>query len=285
MLRRIIRRGIRFARKLGVQGPFLAKVAEPVIQHMGPKYPELEEHRRFVLRALELEEERFQQAIDLGLPLLEQELVPFHHSIANTGGTGDSLTELSERIPLGVREKVAALMSEPAGRSWLEQAISGPEAFLLYDTHGFPLELTQEIAREHGLEVDLEGFEAEMEAQRQRGRAAGHKFGGGRDLHRTYEALGVDATDFLGYDTLEAESVVVGLLADGSPVQQAGQGQRVEVVLRETPFHPEGGGQVGDTGTIESAGGRLRVGDTQRPVAELIVHRRHGGGGRYLGGR
>ena len=265
VLRRIIRRAVRFARKLGVQGPFLGRVAEAVIEQMGAQYPELEEHRRFVLRALELEEEQFSSAIAVGLPFLE-ELIRLRPSAGSaysgtfTPTSGALVSEVAQALRQGSR--AARLLSE----------ISGREAFFLFDTYGFPLELTQEIAREHSLEVDVEGFEREMEAQRARGRAAGQKFGGGRDVQRAYEALGVDATDFLGYDTVDAESVVVGMLADGAPVQRAGQGQRVELVLRETPFYPEGGGQVGDTGVIEAPGGRLQVHDTQRPVGELIVH-------------
>ena len=265
VLRRIIRRAVRFARKLGVQGPFLGRVAEAVIEQMGAQYPELEEHRRFVLRALELEEEQFSSAIAVGLPFLE-ELIRLRPSAGSaysgtfTPTSGALVSEVAQALRQGSR--AARLLSE----------ISGREAFFLFDTYGFPLELTQEIAREHSLEVDVEGFEREMEAQRARGRAAGQKFGGGRDVQRAYQALGVDATDFLGYDTVDAESVVVGMLADGAPVQRAGQGQRVELVLRETPFYPEGGGQVGDTGVIEAPGGRLQVHDTQRPVGELIVH-------------
>ena len=271
VLRRVIRRGIRFARKLGIEGAYLTQVAEAVIERMGSHYPELVEHQRFVLRSLEAEEERFDEAIALGMPLLQ------------------------EMIELG--EQVAA-----------------KEAFLLYDTYGFPLELTQEIARENGLEVDVAGFEAEMEAQRQRGREAA-SFGGGRDLNRLYGALGVGASEFLGYDAMEADTVVVGLLKDGEPVQRAEAGDEVEVVLQATPFYAEGGGQVGDTGEIrvvlrvpqdertgdertekeglpgqapahgvasdpltlslskgEQTSGTLRVTDTQKPVGDIIAH-------------
>ena len=120
----------------------------------------------------------------------------------------------------------------------------------------------------------MAGFEAEMEAKSQRDRVTGQKFGGGRDLQRTYAALNAADTAFRGYETLEAESVVLGLLQDGAPVQEASEGTKeVEVVLAESPFYPEGGGQVGDTGVIEAPKGRLRVLDTQRPVAGLIAHR------------
>ena len=228
VLRRVIRRGIRFARRLGIEAGFLPEVAAPVIERFGALYPELREHERFVLKTLESEEERFYDAIALGTPVLE------------------------ECIARG-------------------ETISGADAFRLYDTYGFPLELTQEMAREHGLEVDVEGFTRAMEEQRERGRAAA-RFGGGREELRVYEALGVGETAFLGYERIETDTVVAGILKDGDPVQRAETGERVEIVLRETPFYAEGGGQVGDTGTVVASGGSALVSDTQKPIGELIVH-------------
>ena len=228
VLRRVIRRGIRFARKLGIEAGFLPDVAATVIERFGALYPELREHERFVLKTLESEEERFYEAIALGMPVLEE-------CIAR-GGT-----------------------------------IDGADAFRLYDTFGFPLELTQEIAREQGLDVDVAGFERAMEEQRERGRAAA-RFGGGREEIRAYEALDVRETAFLGYDRIETDTVVAAILGDGEPVQRADAGARVEIVLRETPFYAEGGGQVGDTGFIAASGGSVRVSDTQKPFGELIVH-------------
>ena len=148
--------------------------------------------------------------------------------------------------------------------------IAGPAIFLLYDTYGFPPELTAEIAREHDLDVDMEGFEREMKKQRARGRAASH-FDVDFEAQRRYEQF--SQTKFLGYETTTASSEVVGLLVDGASVEEATKDQEVEVVLRETPFYAEGGGQVGDAGEIEGPKGTIRVEDTQSPVAGLIVHR------------
>ena len=149
--------------------------------------------------------------------------------------------------------------------------IVGADAFRLYDTFGFPLELTQEIAREHGLDVDVAGFERAMEEQRERGRAAA-RFGGGREEVRAYEALNVRETAFLGYERIETDTVIAAILKDGEPAQRAVAGELVEIVLRETPFYAEGGGQVGDTGIIAASGGSARVADTQKPLGELIAH-------------
>ena len=235
VLRRLIRRGIRFARKLGLETgkeAVLPLVAEAVIQKMGPIYPNLAEGRDFVLRVLQEEEERFSQVYETGMRILEEMFD-------------------SQRDGL----------------------LAGEQAFLLYDTYGFPVEVTAEIAREHGMEVDMEGFQREMEAQRQRGRVAGERFAGGYDAQRLYQEMGVGQIEFLGYETTTAPSVITGLIVDGQPVNEVSQGQEVEVILRETPFYAEGGGQVGDTGIIEGSKGDIRVEDTQSPVTGVIVHR------------
>ena len=228
VLRRVIRRGIRFARKLELQSPYLAQVADTVLARMGSTYPELLVNQRFVIRTLESEEARFDEAIAAGMPLLE------------------------------------GMLAKGMG-------LDGASAFLLYDTYGFPLELTQEVAREHGIEVDAEGFEREMEAQRQRGRDAAH-FGGDRDEMRLYGNLGVEATVFLGYEEMAADTAVLAIIKDGESVDEAFRGDDVEIILRDSPFYPAGGGQVGDTGTMAAFDGQATVYDTRKPVGDIIVH-------------
>ena len=232
VLRRIIRRAIRYGRRLGLEEPFFTQIAEAAIQRFQDTYPGLATQRDFIMRVVGLEEEGFAQTYERGMGLIE-------------GLLGSN------------QEKVD---------------IPAIEAFTLYDTYGFPPELTAEIAREHGLDVDMEGFEREMEAQRQRGRAA-HAFSGAMEMLPTYENLGVDRVQFVGYQNLHQASVVTALLVDEAPVGHATQGQEVEVVLAESPFYAEGGGQVGDVGTISGPNGRVQVEDTQAPVAGLIVHR------------
>ncbi|MEE9285174.1 MAG: alanine--tRNA ligase-related protein, partial [Dehalococcoidia bacterium] len=136
----------------------------------------------------------------------------------------------------------------------------------------FPPDITQDIAREHGLEVDLAGFEREMEAQRARGRASA-RFGlGDAPSAETYQTLAAGETRFTGYECLFEETVVIGLLADGAPVERASRGQQVEVVLRETPFYAAAGGQVGDTGHLRGGLGAVRITDTHSPIQGLIAH-------------
>jgi len=156
--------------------------------------------------------------------------------------------------------------------------IRGAEAFRLHDTYGFPKELTAEIAHENGLDIDEEGFQKLMEAQRERARAAAKFTAEGPAAG--YDALAELETPFLGYETLTAETTVVALLRDGGQVESASEGEAVEVILRETPFYGEAGGQVGDRGEIVGPHGRVQVDDTHRPTEKLIVHI-----GRVLEGR
>ena len=228
VLRRVIRRAIRYARRIGIEGNFLGEIADATIDKMGKVYPELVNNRDFILTVLRLEEERFQQAFLNGYNMLSEALE-------------------------GV------------------DTLDGGTAFRLWDTYGFPLEMTQEIASEQGVTVDTEGFGREMGAQRQRGRASA-QFGEERAKIRQYESLGVGATQFLGYEQISASSPAVGLIADDEVVSEAAAGQSVEVVLVQTPFYAEGGGQIGDAGTLTGPDGVIEVHDTQAVMPDVIMH-------------
>ena len=228
VLRRVIRRAIRYARRLGIEGNFLGEIADATIEKMGDIYPELVNNREFIHTVLGLEEDRFQQAFQNGYSLLTEEL------------------EGAETLP-------------------------GEVVFRLWDTHGFPVEMTSEIASEQGVQVDMEGFERAMAAQREQSRA-GAQFGDDRAKIRVYESLGVGGTAFLGYETLSASSVVVGLIADDEVADSVSEGQEVEVVMVATPFYSEGGGQIGDAGEISGGDGSIRVHDTQEVMPGLAVH-------------
>ena len=237
VLRRLIRRAVRFGRKLGLTEPFLTDVADVVIQRMGDAYPDLLQNRAFILRILEGEEQQFGRVMEQGLNIMEE-------ALSATNGHGGVL--------------------------------SGALAFTLYDTYGFPVEETQDIARERGLTVDMDAFEREMAAQRERGRAATEaRIGGGGEAKIfKYRDLGVGRVTFVGYDRLTAQTEVLALLTpDGDALSSAEPGQDVEVVLQETPFYAEGGGQMGDTGAILSLRGHVDVSDTQSPMDGLIVHK------------
>ncbi len=240
VLRRVIRRAIRYGRRLSLEEPFLTQVAEVVLEGFNSVYRELQENHDFILRVIQLEEERFGEAMQTGMRLLEDQLIP--QKLRTAGQAGGYANQ-----------------------------ISGEEVFLLHDTYGFPPELTAEIAREHGLELDLEGFEREMEAQRERARAA-QAFSGSMEMLTAYENLGVGQTQFVGHQQLHRDTVLLAILVDNAPQGHATQGQQVELVLQDTPFYAEGGGQVGGRGTITGPNGVVRIEDTQSPVAGLTVH-------------
>jgi alanyl-tRNA synthetase len=239
VLRRLIRRAVRYGRKLGLTEPFIVQVAETVIDRMKGAYPELVQNQAFILKMLAGEEQQFGRVLEQGLGIIEEALSD------SNGSSNDGV-------------------------------LAGTLAFTLYDTYGFPVEETAEIACEHGLSVDMEGFEREMTAQRERARAgAGAKFGGGGEAKIfKYRDLGVGPVKFVGYEHLSTQTEVIALLTlDGDAITEAQAGQDVEVVLRETPFYAEGGGQAGDAGVILSLKGHIDIEDTQTPLEGLIVQR------------
>ena len=234
VLRRIMRRAIRFGRKIGLEEPFMGRMSEAVVARMCGVYPELNDKKDFVIRVLTLEEERFGETLATGMNLLED------------------------------------LLGEATRTS---KILSGVEAFRLYDTFGFPYELTEEIALEHGLTVDSAGFEREMNAQRERARAARRDGGAGRATFLDYDQLPLPETTFLGYSTVEVQARIESLAVTTGAVEEASEGQEVEVVLNETPFYAEGGGQVGDTGVLLFSSGSIEVQDTFKVDHGLIAHR------------
>ena len=233
VLRLILRRAARFGRLLGFDRPFLAETAQVVIDTMGDHYAELRQRAGLIHDAITQEEERFLATLSTGLARIDA---------------------LAER-----------LKAEGA------RVIPGEEAFRLYDTYGFPLELTRDAAAELGLEVDEAGFRVAMTDQRERARAA-QRFAADTNAE-VYRALGLPPSRFLGYETCSAEATVRALILDGEPVSRAEVGQEVEVVLDATPFYGESGGQVGDVGELLWAGGRAVVRDATHPVPDVIAHR------------
>ena len=341
VLRRVIRRAIRYGRRLGLTQPFLTEVAAVVMDNFSAAYPELAENRSFIQRVIGLEEERFGRTIDTGQRILDDIVIPARNKLVSaiegwdflipavTSGittaipSGHELT-IGERgaVPINrvisslskLREELAAESNQLSAASAVgfykaedqnldrftnylislpnppeadaeerlkgysddlrkfARTVPGESVFLLYDTYGFPPELTAEIAREQGLEVDLPGFEGEMARQREQSRAA-QGFSGGMEMLTAYENLGVGPSNFVGYTQMNRETVIAALLVDNVPVGHAVQGQAAELVLADTPFYAESGGQVGDQGLIAGPKGIFRVADTQSPVAGLIVHK------------
>ncbi len=233
VLRMIIRRAVRYGRRVGLERPFLSEVTDAVVQAMGAVYPELEQRREFIRRTVIAEEERFGQTLAAGLQRLDE-----------------AIAEL-RRARRGI--------------------LPGSVVFRLYDTFGFPVEMTRDIAREQGLVVDEAGFQEAMARQRERARAAGGF--GGEEAAAARLLADLPATAFLGYRAHQARARVLALLRGGARVEGAGEGDEVDVVLDRTPFYPEGGGQVGDTGRIAHRRGEVAVADTRRVGEGVIVHR------------
>jgi alanyl-tRNA synthetase len=261
VLRRVLRRTSLFGRRLGVDKPFIDEIAKAIIRQMGRIYPELVQRQDFILQVAKLEEARFSATLSTGLELLDR------------------------------------IMEEAMGKG--VHKISGEQAFKLYDTYGFPVELTTEIAAERGFSVDLEGFEQAMEGQKEKAREGQERCAecgtrlkesdkecpncgstkrtrGAIHFERTAELkLGLKVAadvNFVGYDSLKCKSKILDLLVDNKSTGTIKKGQEASIILESTPFYAEMGGQVGDTGEIRGKSARFLVANTIRVPPDIIVH-------------
>ncbi|MBY5755356.1 alanine--tRNA ligase [Rhizobium leguminosarum] len=233
VLRRIMRRAMRHAQLLGAKEPLVYKLLPTLVQQMGRAYPELVRAEALISETLKLEENRFRKTLERGLSLLS-----------------DATSDLSKG-----------------------DMLDGETAFKLYDTYGFPLDLTQDALRAREIGVDISGFTDAM--QRQKAEARSHWAGSGEKATETVwfelrEKHG--ATEFLGYDTETAEGVVQAIVKDGAVAAEASAGDKVQIVVSQTPFYGESGGQMGDTGVISSDHGKIEISDTQKRGEGLFVH-------------
>ncbi len=233
VLRRILRRAMRHAHMMGSREPLMHRLLPALVRQMGAAYPELVRAEALISETLRLEETRFRSLLERGLGLLAEE----------TGRLGD------------------------------KQTLPGDVAFRLYDTYGFPLDLTQDALRAEGRPVDVEGFNAAMAEQRRRARAAWAGSGEAATEGVWFDLKEkVGASEFLGYTTETAEGEIVAIVAEGKPVDSAAIGTEVAVLLNQTPFYAESGGQVGDTGVIQAGDTRIEIRDTQKKLGALYVH-------------
>jgi len=233
VLRRIMRRAMRHIHQMGCVDPTMFKLVPVLVSEMGAQYAELGRAQSLITETLKLEETRFKETLDRGMRILQDE-------VASKASTG---------------------------------TLDGATAFKLYDTYGFPLDLTQDFMRSYGWQVDLAGFNAAMEAQKA---AARRSWSGSGDA--ATEGVWLDlgqrlaSTEFLGYTSDTAEAVVAALVDDSGEVTKADAGQCVRMVVNQTPFYAESGGQIGDTGTVDWDGGKARVTDTVKTPSGLFVH-------------
>ncbi|NTS31504.1 alanine--tRNA ligase [Phyllobacterium sp. BT25] len=233
VLRRIMRRAMRHAQLLGAREPLMWRLLPALVREMGQAYPELVRAEALISETLKLEEKRFRKTLDRGLGLLGE--------ATESLGEGDKL--------------------------------DGETAFKLYDTYGFPLDLTQDALRQRGIGVDTEAFDAAMERQKAEARASWAGSGDAATETVWFSVRDkVGATEFLGYETEQAEGVITALVENGASVETAGEGDAVAVVVNQTPFYGESGGQQGDTGTITGDGLVIEISDTQKKNDGVFVH-------------
>ncbi|HED23539.1 MAG TPA: alanine--tRNA ligase, partial [Firmicutes bacterium] len=234
VLRRLLRRAVRFGKLLGIEGSFMTDAVTLVTDLMGSAYPELKERHDYIRQIVKIEEEKFQETLAQGTAILN-----------------DYIEEMKR-----------------SGR----KVLPGERAFKLYDTYGFPLDLTAEILEEEGMEIDRAAFEQSLREQQERARAAARN-SADSDRGSRYRAAENLGTVFTGYGTLKDEASVLMVLIDGKEQKAARKNDPVEILLDRTPFYAEAGGQVGDKGTLEGQRGRIRVDDTVFTPGGQIVHR------------
>jgi len=235
VLRRLLRRAARHGKLLGINGAFLWEICDVVIENSKDVYKELEEKREYIKRIIKVEEERFDETIDQGMNILE--------------------------------EYIAELKKEN------KNILDGEKAFKLYDTYGFPIELTLEILQENGMGVDIDGFNKEMEIQKERARSAREEtnyMGTDMDVYMTLPAE--INTVFDGYNNTISKGKILVIVKDGNIVDFANEGDNVELILDRTSFYAEMGGQVGDTGIIEGEGFKVEVKDTKKTANNKVIH-------------
>ncbi|MFZ5965994.1 MAG: alanine--tRNA ligase [Bacillota bacterium] len=235
VLRRLLRRAARHGKLLGMHSNFLINLVERVIQISGEAYPELKEKQEYIKKVIGIEEARFQETIDQGSDILK--------------GYIEEMKQSASTI------------------------LSAENAFRLYDTFGFPLELTKEILEDENMTVDEPGFKEEMEKQRERARSARQDLEGEGWKEDVLSQYGDRITSrFNGYDEYEISSTVTAIIKDGEAVDQAVQGDYATIIIKETPFYPEGGGQVGDNGYLENEGCKVRIHDCKKGTNNSILH-------------
>jgi len=235
VLRRLLRRAARHGKLLGLNEPFLNEVAKKVIEVCNNAYPELEEKKNHILSVIEMEEKRFNETIDQGLSILQ--------------GLIENITEKNQKI------------------------LSGENAFKLYDTYGFPLDLTKDVLEEQGLSVDEDGFKEEMQIQRERARAArasNNIEGWKKDFFAKLD--GSITTKFIGYKDYVSDSIVKAILSDNEIVKSSQEGEDIILILDKTPFYAESGGQISDIGKIYSENFEVEVYDCKKVVGDRFAH-------------
>lgn len=253
VLRRILRRAIRHGRLLGLEKPFLRQTVQVVMEQMGDFYPEILQRRDHIYRVIELEEDSFGRTLQTGLNRLE--VLMSHNPLAPSAAHEGNVETIEESL-----DEAASV----------DRRVDGEEAFDLVTSHGFPIDLIVELAAERGYTVDLAGYQVAMERHRAVSRT--DRFKTEKADLEEYKKVGVSSTPFRGYEGLVFEVPVLGVFRGGKLVTQADAGQDAEIVLAETPFYVESGGQVSDSGYIKTEAGYFQVENSYKPIGDMVVH-------------
>lgn len=286
VLRRLIRRGMLFGRELGMESSQLSNFVGTIVKEMGSHYPELIDNEHFIVEVLEKEEKTFSKTLNFGTSVLKG-MVAYRSKIKdinNSSLLSNESKKSDDPESIGARladesiknqiKKNGENQENEIVKKW-KRTISGIETFVLYDTYGFPPEVTKESVQGKDINVDIDGFNREMNKQRERGRISGKKFGGGNTEIKYYEKLNHPPIEFTGYESTKLLTKVTALIKDGKTVEEARANEKVEIILEKTPFYAERGGQVGDTGVLINKQTEINVLDTQAPVGYLNVHISH----------
>jgi len=259
VLRRLIRRAMVTAKKLDLKFPVLSPVSTITSEKLNHVYPELSEKLDFIISVLDKEEESFNKTLTFGTQVL-QELIKKRGIKIKTDNLSKEPSEVANDIFSKLDEKDNI------------KSLSGKEAFILYDTYGFPIEITTEICLENGIDVDKESFSEIMQEQKITSKNSNEK-SSGSDLQKLYSSLNLSPTEFTGYESLESDSSVLAVIKGNKSVKDVSDGDEIEIILDKTPFYAERGGQMGDTGIINFDNGNIQVSDTTSPYGNIYVHK------------
>ncbi len=260
VLRRLIRRGMLFAKKLNLLESPLSSLVPVVSREMGEYYPELIDNKNFIIEVISKEEENFSKTLSNGQAVLDG-MINFR--IKNKKENS------SDNFSRGL--KIAANESKKSATKDFDKSLTGKEAFILYDTYGYPVEITIEVAKQNNLNLDINSFYKELEHQKQISKENNNQLNKGENVENL-KNLGVKSTKFVGYEKNSYKSKVIGIIHNNQIVKSVNKNSNAQIILSETPFYAARGGQVGDTGTMTSSESEIIINDTQSPYGSIYIH-------------
>ena len=259
VLRRLIRRAMVTAKKLDLDYPVLSPVADITSKKLSHIYPELSEKLSFIKSVLDKEEESFNKTLNFGTQVLNELIKKRDIKISSNR---------SQKEAIDVADEIFSKLDNKKNN----KTLSGTEAFILYDTYGFPIEITTEICNENGISVDQKDFIQIMNKQKEFSRNSNERSLVG-ESQKLYSSLNLDPTEFTGYETLESQSKIIAIIKDNKIVDKVDSGDDIEIILDKTPFYAERGGQIGDTGNLIQGNSKIEINDTVTPYGNIYIHK------------